>query len=575
MLRHAPLHRLKQLLFHNGDSVGCFGRTRNPPVALAAELPPDLSFSFVHSSPPHVKVAASGATGADAALVAGLPGLRSAMAWFKPETKNRGVDNVPGPRAAHSCNLVGNKLYVFGGWNGKKGLNDLHVLDVDAMEWSCPAVSGTPPTTRNNHATFVVGTKLYLHGGHDGSKWLADLHVLDTEEENWSIPAVAGTPPSARACHTTTRLGRKLYMFGGYDGSKCFNDLDLLDLDTMTWIQPRVSGTLPQARNAQTVTVVGKRLFLFGGHSGNKHLRDLNVLDTETMTWTQPDVSGAPPPGLRGHTANLIGHKIFLFGGYDGRGRSNDLYLLDTETLTWEHPPQSEFTPGGRQRHTACVVGNKKLFVLGGFDGFKWLNDLHILDVGKLEENAITNKAVTSLLSNLRRLLNNPALFPDITFVVEGRPIYAHRALLAARSDHFYAMFTSGMKESREPEIVIPDWSYTAYLAMLEFLYTGSVYDLKADVALELMGLADHSALDGLKALCESTLVHNVDVENVCTLFSRAHRCSALDLKNYCLDYIFKNFETVQHTKAFDALGSEPTLLLEVTRETISRSKRP
>jgi len=557
------------------------------------------------------------------------------MAWFKPEVKSKGHDHVPGPRAAHSCNLVGTRLYVFGGWNGKKGLNDLHVLDTETMEWSSPTVTGTAPTTRNNHATFVVGTKLYVHGGHDGSKWLADLHMLDTatEEHRWSIPVVAGKPPSARACHTTTRLGRKLYMFGGYDGSKCFNDLDVLDLDTMTWIQPRVSGQLPQARNAQTVTVVGKRLFLFGGHSGNKHLRDLNVLDTETMTWTQPEASGVPPPGLRGHTANLIGQKVFLFGGYDGRGRSNDLYLLDTETMAWEHPPQSEFTPGGRQRHTACVVGNKKLIVLGGFDGFKWLNDLHVLDVGKLEENAITNKAVTSLLSNLRRLLNNPALFPDVTFVVEGRPIYAHRALLAARSEHFYAMFTSGvlcgvacmqcfsffvfcgvfavghaccvygvsgkrtpfrvgrvclsprvtsvltlvvasgvwgagMKESREPEIVVPDWTYTTYLSMLEFLYTGSVYDLKADVrrcvrrrmgrggavdhvvlcflalccrcrlvhslarsscptqvALELMGLADHSALDGLKALCESTLVHNVDVDNVCTLFCRAHKC--------------------------------------------------
>ena len=38
------------------------------------------------------------------------------------------------------------------------------------------------------------------------------------------------------------------------------------------------------------------------------------------------------------------------------------------------------------------------------------------------------------------------------------------------------------MKESREREVRVADWSYTAYLAMLEFLYTGSVYDLKADV---------------------------------------------------------------------------------------------
>lgn len=177
------------------------------------------------------------------------------------------------------------------------------------------------------------------------------------------------------------------HVFAGYDGTRCFQDLDVLDLETMTWIQPRVSGSLPQARNAQTMTVVGSRLFLFGGHSGNKHLRDLHILDTETMSWSQPDVKGTMPPGLRGHTANLIGNKIFLFGGYDGRGRSNDLYLLDTNSFTWEHPAATDSTPAGRQRHTACLVNNKKLFVLGGFDGFKWLSDVHVLGTSSLVAN--------------------------------------------------------------------------------------------------------------------------------------------------------------------------------------------
>lgn len=147
-------------------------------------------------------------------------------------------------------------------------------------------------------------------------------------------------------------------------------------------------------------------------------------------------MSGAVPPGLRGHTATLIGSKIFLYGGnpqqphattphlrhcewtcvasgYDGRGRSNDLYILDPKKLVWEHPAPTDKTPAGRQRHTACLVGSKKvcgilfavtpkglrvphrpvpqMFVLGGFDGFKWLNDLHVLDVAKLEETEITS----------------------------------------------------------------------------------------------------------------------------------------------------------------------------------------
>ena len=105
------------------------------------------------------------------------------------------------------------------------------------------------------------------------------------------------------------------------------------------------------------------------------------------MIWSEPDIFGSSPKGLRGHTANLIGSKIYLFGGYDGRGRSNDLYILDTESMTWAHPLETEGSPAGRQRHTACTVSNNILYIFGGFDGNKWLNDIFILDVGRIEAN--------------------------------------------------------------------------------------------------------------------------------------------------------------------------------------------
>ena len=316
------------------------------------------------------------------------------------------------------------------------------------------------------------------------------------------------------------------------------------------------------------MTVVGLRLFLFGGHSGNKHLRDLHVLDTETMSWAQPDVQGVPPPGLRGHTANLIGHKIFVFGGYDGRGRSKMLFKLNTESLTWDHPPADEHTPTGRQRHTAVLVGSSQLYIVGGFDGFKWLNDLHVLDVSKLEETAITTAAASNLITNLRQLLNNQSLFPDITFVVEGKPIYAHKAILAVQCDQFQAMFTSGMKESRESEVVIPSWSYSAFLTMLEFLYTGRVIDFQPKIALDLLGLADAYTLVGLKRLCENMLIHNVDDENVSMLFSRSDQYRAEDLKKFCLNYVLKNYKEVCRTKGFKQL--EKQLVEEVLNEVMS-----
>jgi len=44
-------------------------------------------------------------------------------------------------------------------------------------------------------------------------------------------------------------------------------------------------------------------------------------------------------------------------------------------------------------RHVAPTCGYSPLNhpPLQGFDGYKWLSDLHVLDVGKLEEGAITS----------------------------------------------------------------------------------------------------------------------------------------------------------------------------------------
>ncbi len=82
-----------------------------------------------------------------------------------------------------------------------------------------------------------------------------------------------------------------------------------------------------------------------------------------------------------------------------------------------------------------------------------------------------------ALVEDFRHLLNNSEL-SDVTFIVENKPIYAHKCLLMARCEPLDRMVNGGMRESREAKITIEDASYDCFLALLEYLYTEQVLGL-------------------------------------------------------------------------------------------------
>lgn len=52
--------------------------------------------------------------------------------------------------------------------------------------WSQPEIKGSPPTPRDSHTCSVIDEKLYVFGGTDGMNPLKDLHILDTCELSFS-----------------------------------------------------------------------------------------------------------------------------------------------------------------------------------------------------------------------------------------------------------------------------------------------------------------------------------------------------------------------------------------------------
>lgn len=151
----------------------------------------------------------------------------------------------------------------------------------------------------------------------------------------WSRAPVSGVRHTALRAHTTTMIGSNVFVFGGCDSRACFNQLYVLDADSFYWSTPHVVGDVPVPLRAMTCTAVGKKLVIFGGGDGPAYYNDVYVLDTVNFRWSRPRIVGDKIPSKRrAHTACLYKNGIYVFGGGDGVRALNDIWRLDVSDMS-------------------------------------------------------------------------------------------------------------------------------------------------------------------------------------------------------------------------------------------------
>ena len=103
-----------------------------------------------------------------------------------------------------------------------------------------------------------------------------------------------------------------------------------------------------------------------------------------------------------------------------------------------------------------------------------------------------------------------------------------HKAILAARSQVFQAMFSHDMEEKKNCRVEVKDVEPDVMAELLRFIYTGKT---AANLAADLLAAADKYALERLKVMCEEALCNGLTVENVCDVLKIADLHSAEQLK--------------------------------------------
>lgn len=323
------------------------------------------------------------------------------------------------------------------------------------------------------------------------------MHQYDFNEGLWSPLVPSGTVPGIRSCPAWTKVpsgalsgssfpsltnhSSSVYVFGGYDGVNRMNDLWEFCCDTNKWSAVPTIGQAPSPRYFHSCVIFGEFMYSFGGFNGTDRLSDMHILDFKTNCWSLMDTYGDVPSGRSSFVAHVYGNSLFVFGGYNGQVVLSDAFEFCFESVVIPPPV---------------------------------------------------------LLDDLRGLINNQT-FSDVTFIVGGRPIYATRAHLAVRSDHFRAMLFGGMRESTVgSEIVIPDVQHEVFLKLLEYVYTDGVTDLSPELGVPLLIASEQFLMNRLKGLCENAVSRGITTDNVISVFITAHRHRATGLKDICLQYI-------------------------------------
>ncbi|KAJ2687812.1 hypothetical protein GGH99_003178 [Coemansia sp. RSA 1285] len=351
----------------------------NASASVAPPLPPTMAGFPLHVSTRSVPTAtaARGASAGGTYVERRAP--TPAMYWARMRTWGA----RPPPMRSQSLNVVGNNIYVFGGWNNTECYNDVYVLDTETMFWSRMATSGDAVPPCRAHTATAVGHRLFVFGGGDGTQYFSDLYVLDTRSYVWTRARVVGAGPSARRTHTCFHYGGFVYLFGGGDGHRALNDLWRVRTEpdatgAFTWEEVDTRGGRPFPRGYHSSTLVGNQVVVFGGSDGHECFGDTSLLNLDTMEWTHIAID--PPLTRLAHSATLVGMYLFVVCGHDGADYANHVLMLKLDTLRWETRAIYGSAPMPRGYH-ACALLDGRLWVHGGYNGQEVFDDMYTLEL--------------------------------------------------------------------------------------------------------------------------------------------------------------------------------------------------
>ncbi|CAH8680767.1 unnamed protein product [Schistosoma rodhaini] len=128
--------------------------------------------------------------------------------------------------------------------------------------------------------------------------------------------------------------------------------------------------------------------------------------------------------------------------------------------------------------------------------------------------------------------------FSDVVLVVQNTRFPAHRAILAARSEYFRALFYGGLAESSSSVVYLNDINVIAFKSILNYIYTGQMKLTKPKLTLSILCLAHQYNFRSLETVISTYLTHSLSVKNVWCIYDMAIMYNLDSLITACLRFL-------------------------------------
>ncbi|XP_029614701.1 ankyrin repeat and BTB/POZ domain-containing protein BTBD11-B isoform X2 [Salmo trutta] len=150
--------------------------------------------------------------------------------------------------------------------------------------------------------------------------------------------------------------------------------------------------------------------------------------------------------------------------------------------------------------------------------------------------------------------LNNKEM-SDVTFLVEGKPFYAHKVLLFTASGRFKSLLAN-RPAAENTCIEISHVKYNIFLLVMQYLYCGGTEHLhiRNTEVMELLSAAKFFQLEALQRHCEIICSKNINTETCVEIYSHTKFLDVPDLAVYIEGYFLKNMMVLIELEPFKTL---------------------